>query len=96
MASETPFSTLSQAAVALVGVTGVVAVLGTRHQGTWTADERLQPGALGEASLTTIFASLVPGRLWLTLASAMPVWRLSHRTLGAHHLATFLAFCRRA
>lgn len=96
MASETLLSVLTQVAVALVGFTGVVAVLGHRNQGTWTAGERLQLRVLVETSLTALFASLAPGLLFLALTSDVAVWRLSNLTLGALHLANFLAFFRRA
>ena len=96
MASETLISTLTQVAVALVGFTGVVAVLGHRNQGTWTAGERLRLRVLVETSLTALFASLTPGLLFLALSSDAVVWRYSNLVLGGLHLANFLAFFRRA
>lgn len=96
MASEALLSTLTQVAVALVGFTGVVAILGHRNQGTWTAGERLQLRVLVETSLTALFASLTPGLLLLALSSDELVWRLANLVLGALHLANFVAFLRRA
>jgi len=96
LAAEALLSTLTQVAVALVGFTGVVAVLGHRNQGTWTSGERLQLRVLVETSLTALFASLTPGLLFLGLSSEVAVWRLANLVLGSLHLTNFVAFLRRA
>jgi hypothetical protein len=96
VASETLLSTLTQVAVALVGFTGVVAVLGHRDQGTWTSAERLQLRVLVETSLTALFASLVPALLFLATASETTVWRLANLVIGVLHVTNFAAFALRA
>jgi hypothetical protein len=85
-------STIAEVAVALAGFTGVVAVLGRRSSGGWSAEELLQLRALVETSLTVFFVSFVPAILSSVVDSEAAVWRWSNGVLAVAHLANLASF----
>jgi len=83
---------ISQVAVAFIGFTGVVSVLGRRNQGTWTPEERLQLRVLVEVSLTALFGSLSPFLFAELFDAEITVLMASNGLLGAFHASNFVAF----
>lgn len=96
MEAESILTTVAEVSIALAGFTGVVAVLGNRRKHDWTPEERLQLRTLVETSLTALFASFVPGVLFLVLESEPAVWKGANLFLGALHGANLTAFLLRA
>ena len=86
--------TISEVAVALVGFSGVVAVLG--HRGAWSSEELLQLRTLVEPGLVALFGSLLPGTIHLAFESDVIVWRLSNAGLAVLGGAVGIAFVVRA
>ncbi len=96
MDHESTLYTLAQIAVALTGFTGIVAVLGSRNQGTWSPSERLQLRTLVETSLTVLFASFAPILLFMVGNSEPTAWRAANAILGFLHLTNLTSFLWRA
>src|SRR5215831_4095097 len=67
-------STIGEIAVALVGFSGVVAVLGQRGRGDWSSEELLQLRTLVEPGLVAVFGSLLPGIAHLAFESDAIAW----------------------
>lgn len=88
--------TISEAAVALAGFSGVVAVLGHRGRGKWSRAEVLQLRTLVEPSLIALFGSLLPGTIGLALQSEPLTWRLSNGALGLLGIGGVAAFIVRS
>jgi len=86
---------ISQVAVAFIGFTGVVSVLGRRNQGSWTPEERLQLRVLVEVSLTALFGSLAPFLFAELFNADNTVLMVSNGLLGALHASNFVAFSLR-
>ena len=83
---------IAEIAVALTGFTGIVAVLGRRARGDWSAEELLSLRVLIETSLTALFLSFAPDLLDMAVDSEVAVWRWSNGLLGIAHGANFTAF----
>lgn len=96
MDTQSILTTVAEVSIALAGFTGVVAVLGSRRNLDWTAEERLQLRTLVETSLTALFASFAPSVLHLIVASEEWVWRGANFVLGTLHLLNLSAFLQRA
>jgi hypothetical protein len=96
MQSYELLQTIGEVAVALVGFSGVVAVLGHRGRGSWSSEERLQLRTLVEPGLVALFGSLLPGTVGLALESEAMVWRLSSATLALLGVAGVVAFVTRS
>jgi len=88
--------TIGEIAVALVGFSGVVAVLGHRGRGNWSSEELLQLRTLVEPGLVAVFGSLLPGTLHLAFESEVVVWRLSSAVLALLGIAGVVAFIARS
>ena len=96
MQSQQILQTIGEVAVALAGFSGVVAVLGQRSRGNWSAEEILRLRTLVEPSLVALFGSLLPGTLQLAFESEPLVWRLSNAALASLGAAAGAAFIARS
>lgn len=96
MKSYELLQTIGEVAVALVGFSGVVAVLGHRGRGSWSPAELLQLRTLVEPGLVALFGSLLPGTVRLAFESEAMVWRLSSATLALLGVAGVVAFVARS
>lgn len=83
-------------AIALMGFTGIVVVLGGRSGRSWSPIEAIGIRTLLETSATALFGSFVPILLSYVWASEAGVWRLANAVLGLGHLANLLAYVVRA
>jgi hypothetical protein len=88
--------TIAEIAVALVGFSGVVAVLGRRGGGDWSPSELLQLRTLVEPSLCVLFGSLVPGTVKLVTQSEAVIWGVSNGAYGVFVSIAFAAFLVRS
>lgn len=88
--------TIAEIAVALIGFSGVVTVLGHRGQGNWQAAEKVRLQAMVEPSIIALFGALSPATLGLILESGDSLWRLSNALVLAMHLVGFTAYTLRA
>jgi len=96
MQSQEILQTISEAAVALAGFSGVVAVLGHRGRGEWSSAEVLQLRTLVEPSLIALFGSFLPGTIGLASESEPLTWRLSNGALGLLGIVAAAAFIARS
>ncbi len=83
-------------AIALMGFTGIVVVLGGRSGREWTPVETISVRTLLETSVTALFGSFLPILLAYVWESEGGVWRLSNALLAAGHLANMVAYLVRA
>ena len=83
-------------AIALMGFTGIVVVLGGRSGREWTPVETISVRTLLETSVTALFGSFLPILLAYVWESEGGVWRLSNALLAAGHLANMVAYLERA
>lgn len=83
-------------AVALMGFTGIVVVLGGRSGRSWSPIEAIGVRTLLETSVTALFGSFVPILLSYAWASEVGVWRVANAILGLAHLSNLLAYVVRA
>ena len=77
--------TIAEIAIALVGFSGIVAVLGRRSSGRWSLSERIRFRSLLEQSLLVVFLSFLPSLL-LRSTSPEAAWRLSNGLCGVAHV----------
>ncbi len=78
--------TLAEVAVALVGFTGVVAVLGSRARGAWSPLELLRLHMLLGASVAVLMLSFVPALLEAFNFSGLSLWRVANLIQFITHL----------
>lgn len=88
--------TISEVAIALVGFSGVVAVLGHRGRGRWSDAEIVQLRTLVEPGIVVLFASFLPAMLVILLASEEVAWRISNGLLATGQLVNVVAFLARS
>lgn len=88
--------TIAEIAVALIGFSGVVAVLGHRGKGSWQPAERVRLLALTEPSIIALTGALLPATLQLALLGDEIVWRVSNLIVLLLHLLSFGAYIRRS
>lgn len=88
--------TISEIAIAIVGFSGVVAVLGHRTSRNWSDQEIVQLRTLVEPGIVVLFASFLPQVLNFALASEEWAWRISNAALATGQLANVVAFLVRS
>jgi hypothetical protein len=88
--------TIAEIAIAIVGFSGVVAVLGHRGSGKWSDTEIVRLRTLVEPGIVVLFASFLPPVLHLALASEELAWRISNGVLASGQLANVVAFLVRS
>ena len=93
--SQEFLTTIAEIAVALIGFSGVVTILGRRHKGRWQSDELLQLRTLVEPSICALFGALLPGTLVLIVDNSGLLWRLSNAILGLFVLIALVLFLLR-
>jgi hypothetical protein len=96
MESQNLLQSISEVAVTLAGFSGVVAVLGHRDRGSWSAAELLQLRTLVEPSLIALFGSLFPGTLQLADVPDAWCWRIANAVLGVLGTLGLAAFILRS
>jgi hypothetical protein len=96
MQSSELLQIIGEAAVALTGFSGVVAVLGHRGRGEWSSEELLQLRTLVEPGFVALFGSLLPGTVHLAFESEALVWRLSNAALALLSVAGVVGFLARS
>ena len=85
---------VAQLALAIVGFSGIVAVLGQRAAGSWTASDMGRMGVMLTAAFRTLFASLLP---LVFLHFQLPdrlVWAWSSGIIGTVALVLLIAMIR--
>jgi len=88
--------TIAEIAVALIGFSGVVAVLGHRGKGSWQPAERVRLLALTEPSMIALTGALLPATLQLLLSGDETIWRVSNLVVLVLHLIAFGAYIKRS
>lgn len=89
MPEELLFS-ISEMALALIGFSGVVTVLGHRKDNSWSAEELLQLRTLVEPAASAMFGAFLPSILGLVISSDETLWRVCN---GLLLIIIFLPFC---
>lgn len=88
--------TLAEIAVALIGFSGVVTVLGHRGKGQWQKAEKVRLQALVEPSIVALVGALLPSTLSLVMDSNDLLWRVCNLIVLTMHIAAFTAYARRS
>lgn len=88
--------TVSEVAIAIVGFSGVVAVLGHRTDRKWSDIEVVRLRTLVEPGIVVLFASFLPQVLHVALASEELAWRVSNGVLASGQMANVVAFLVRS
>ena len=93
--SEDVLMGVTGVAIALIGFSGVVTVLGRRGSGKWSRSETLQLTTLVNPCIVTLYAAFVPIGLGLITENTEIVWRGSNFAVFIGHVLGFTAFLRR-
>lgn len=88
--------TIAEVAVALIGFSGIVTVLGRRGKGEWQAEERVRLLALTEPSAVALAGALFAATLPMILTDADTIWRTSNAAVFAFHSVAFAAYIKRS
>lgn len=88
--------TFAEIAVALIGFSGVVTILGHRGKGEWQKAEKVRLQALVEPSIVVLAGALMPSTLSLVMENNDLLWRLCNLIVLVMHLAAFTAYIRRS
>jgi hypothetical protein len=88
--------TFAEIAVALIGFSGVVTILGHRERGEWQKAEKIRLQALVEPSIVALAGALLPPTLSLVMENTDMLWRLCNLIVLVMHLAGFTAYIRRS
>ncbi|MFK7865494.1 MAG: hypothetical protein AB8B95_14860 [Pseudohongiellaceae bacterium] len=88
--------TIAEIAVALIGFSGIVTVLGRRAKGDWKHEERVRLLALTEPSAIALSGSLLAATLLIVLPNDNLLWRISNGAVLALHLLAFTAYVKRS
>ena len=96
MNSYEVLQTITEVAIALVGFSGIIAVLGHRGRGRWSDAEIVQLRTLVEPGIVVLFVSFFPAILQLAFSSEEVAWRVSNGLLATGQLANVVAFLRRS
>lgn len=90
--SEDFLFAVASIAIALIGFSGVVTALSTRHRGEWSSAERLQFVTLVEPSIASLAGAFVPILIGLITLDHDTIWRLSNAVLLFVHGIGFSLF----
>ncbi len=96
MMTEEFLFTFAEIAVALIGFSGVVTVLGHRGQGKWQRAEKIRLQALVEPSIISLVGALLPSTFGLVITDDDLLWRLVNLLVLAMHTAAFTAYIQRS
>lgn len=88
--------TIAEIAVALIGFSGIVTVLGRRAKGDWKTEEKVRLLALTEPSAIALAGSLFAAALLIVLPNEDLLWRISNGTVLTMHLIAFTAYMKRS
>lgn len=88
--------TFADIAVALIGFSGVVTILGHRGKGEWQKGEKVRLQALVEPSIVALVGALLPSTLSLVMENNDILWRLCNLIVLVMHLTAFTAYIRRS
>lgn len=88
--------TFADIAVALIGFSGVVTILGHRGKGEWQQAEKVRLQALVEPSIVALVGALLPSTLSLVMENTDILWRLCNLIVLVMHIAAFTAYMRRS
>lgn len=88
--------TFAEIAVALIGFSGVVTILGHRGKGEWQKAEKVRLQALVEPSIVALAGALLPSTLSLIMENNDIFWRLCNLMVLVMHLTAFIAYIRRS
>ena len=88
--------TFAEIAVALIGFSGVVTILGHRGSGEWQKAEKVRLQALVEPSIVALAGALLPSTLSLVLDNDDLLWRICNFLVLVMHVMAFTAYIRRS
>lgn len=88
--------TIAEIAVALIGFSGIVTVLGRRGKGEWQAEERVRLLALTEPSAVALAGALFAVSLPMILLDSETNLRVSNAVVLGLHSAAFTAYLVRS
>ena len=87
---------IAEIAVALIGFSGVVTVLGHRGKGQWQTAEKVRLQAMVEPSIIALFGALLPATLGMVIEAGDGLWRLCNSLVLLMHLSAFTAYMFRS
>jgi len=96
MITEEFLFTFADIAVALIGFSGVVTVLGHRGKGAWQKAEKVRLQALVEPSIISLVGALLPSTLSLIMDNNEILWRICNLLVLVMHGVSFTAYIRRS